>query len=231
MSTVTKQILQKEIAAFLKNADLQTTSSRKVRQELESKLGCDLTTRKKEIDDLVMEYVNNTENSSDEDGSDSESGNVKVESKRTSTTSTTKKRKHAGSDDEHSEDSESTDTSVEEYKAQKTAGKGKKSRKAASSGSESDKPKKAKKSGAKGKSTGFTRPYRLSPQLAAIMGTESSPRHEVVKKVWSIIKERNLYDPRNKQYAICDSELFTVIGVKRFRTFGMLKYLKPHFIC
>lgn len=222
------------ILAFLKNADLQTTSSRKVRQELESKLGCDLTARKKEIDNLVMEYVNNDGNSSEEDGSESEPEKTKTKSKRTSNA---KKRKHAGSDDGSNDDSESDAASEEEYKAQKTAAKGKKSRKAANSNSESDndwkKPKKAKKTagGAKGKSTGFTRPYTLSPQLAAIMGTESSPRHEVVKKVWSIIKERNLYDPRNKQYAICDSELFTVIGVKRFRTFGMLKYLKPHFIC
>lgn len=55
-------------------------------------------------------------------------------------------------------------------------------------------------------------------------------RHEVVKKIWAIIKERNLYDPKNKQYAICDDDLMKVIGVKRFRTFGMMKYLKTHFV-
>jgi chromatin remodeling complex protein RSC6 len=37
-------------------------------------------------------------------------------------------------------------------------------------------------------------------------------RHEVVKKVWAIIKERNLYDPKNKQFAICDDELLKVFG-------------------
>lgn len=37
-------------------------------------------------------------------------------------------------------------------------------------------------------------------------------------------------DPKNKQFAICDDELFKVIGVKRFRTFGMMKYLKNHFV-
>lgn len=37
-------------------------------------------------------------------------------------------------------------------------------------------------------------------------------------------------DPSNKQYAICDDDLLKVIGVKRFRTFGMMKFLKNHFI-
>jgi upstream activation factor subunit UAF30 len=51
---------------------------------------------------------------------------------------------------------------------------------------------------------------------------------QVVKRVWAIIKERNLYDPDNKQFAICDDELRTVIGEDRFRTFGMMKHLKHH---
>lgn len=70
----------------------------------------------------------------------------------------------------------------------------------------------------------------LSPELAALVGQESMARHEVVKKVWAIIKEKDLYDPKNKQYAICDDALMKVIGTKRFRTFGMMKYLKNHFI-
>lgn len=78
--------------------------------------------------------------------------------------------------------------------------------------------------------TGFTRPYQLSPQLAAVVGDDCLPRHEVVKRVWAIINERNLYDPKNKQFAICDTQLQTVMGVKRFRTFAMLKYLKSHFL-
>ena len=33
----------------------------------------------------------------------------------------------------------------------------------------------------------------LSPELAAVVGQDTMARHEVVKKVWSIIKEQNLY--------------------------------------
>lgn len=77
---------------------------------------------------------------------------------------------------------------------------------------------------------GGVKAVKLSPELSDIMGTESMPRPEVVKKMWSIIKERNLYDPKNKQFAVCDEQLQKVFGVKRFRTFGMMKYLKAHFI-
>lgn len=47
--------------------------------------------------------------------------------------------------------------------------------------------------GGKGKGGGYTRAITLSPELAAVVGAEQMARHEVVKKVWSIIKERNLY--------------------------------------
>merc|ERR1712071_338430 len=36
------------------------------------------------------------------------------------------------------------------------------------------------------------------------------------------------YDPKNKQFALCDEQLLKVFGVKRFRTFSMMKYLKTH---
>lgn len=54
---------------ILKDADLSKTSARKVRQELERKLDCDLTDRKKEVDELVMEFINDR---SDEDSEDPE---------------------------------------------------------------------------------------------------------------------------------------------------------------
>lgn len=62
------------------------------------------------------------------------------------------------------------------------------------------------------------------------MGAEEMPRHAVVKRIWAIVKEKQLYDPNNKQFAICDDALYKVIGKQRFRVFGMMKYLKTHFI-
>lgn len=99
-----------------------------------------------------------------------------------------------------------------DYKPTKSA---KKRRGSSDSSGEDWKATEKKKNKGKQKYTGFTRPYKLSPDLAALMGAKELPRHEVVKKVWAIIKEKNLYDPKNKQYAICDGPLEKVIGVKR----------------
>lgn len=210
---------------ILKDADLSKTSAKKVRQELETRLGCDLLDRKKEIDGLVMDFINNQ--SSDEESEDEALGR-RAASKKSAT-----KRKSNYSDD--SEDGGSDD----DYKPSKSASKAKAAKKKkGGSNSDSDDDwkqpkaaaKKVKKSGGGGSGKGFTRPLKLSPDLSKLMGgAECLPRHEVVKKVWALIKERNLYDPKNKQYAICDAELQKVIGVKRFRTFGMMKYLQPHF--
>ncbi|KAL1423358.1 hypothetical protein MTO96_021328 [Rhipicephalus appendiculatus] len=68
----------------------------------------------------------------------------------------------------------------------------------------------------------------VSPELAAVVGAEEMARSAVVKKMWSIVRERNLFDPSNKQFAICDPQLMKVFGHKRVRMFGMMKYLKNH---
>lgn len=47
--------------------------------------------------------------------------------------------------------------------------------------------------GAKRTGGGYTKPVKLSADLAALVGEDTMPRHEVVKRVWAIIKERNLY--------------------------------------
>lgn len=74
--------------------------------------------------------------------------------------------------------------------------------------------------GAKGKGGGYTRAITLSPELAAIVGAEQMARHEVVKKVWSIIKERNLYVSiiynYLSNYFICIFDIFYFIGFATF---------------
>lgn len=141
-----------------------------------------------------------------------------------------KKRKSLNASDSGTESGGGSDSDYEVPK--KKAAPSKKKKKSTSGGSASKDGASSGTGGGGGgrKSTGFTRSYKLSPELSALMGSESLPRHEVVKKVWAIIKERNLYDPKNKQFAICDEDLMKVMKVKRFRTFGMLKHLKPHFL-
>lgn len=49
---------------------------------------------------------------------------------------------------------------------------------------------------------GYTKAVTLSPQLAAFVGAEKMARHEVVKKIWGVIKERNLYVSSNEYWFI-----------------------------
>lgn len=74
------------------------------------------------------------------------------------------------------------------------------------------------------------KPFKLSPKLAAFLGADRLPRHVVVRKIMSFIRENNLYDGSNKNYAECNSQLFEVISVKRFKIFDMLAHLREHFI-
>ncbi|CAH1962150.1 unnamed protein product [Acanthoscelides obtectus] len=248
MADISKEDLRKEIAAILKDADLSSTSAKKVRQELEEKLDANLQSRKKEIDDLVMEFVSSkqdkkkkgkkADSEEDEEEEEEEEEEESEDDKKKKRASTGKKpaakKAKKTSDDSASEQSEAD--SEEEYSPKKA--KPVKTRKLPpkkKKGSESDSDedwgkKKGKKGGGKKGGSGYTKTMTLSPELAALVGSDSMARHEVVKKVWAIIKEKNLYDPTNKQYAICDAALMKVIGVKRFRTFGMMKYLKNHFI-
>jgi upstream activation factor subunit UAF30 len=69
---------------------------------------------------------------------------------------------------------------------------------------------------------------KLSEELADVVGIRRAPRHEVVKRMWRYIKENNLQWPKNKQWIKCDDKLFKLIGQKKFRGFGMTKYLKDH---
>ncbi|KAK0162403.1 hypothetical protein PV327_006183 [Microctonus hyperodae] len=261
MADISKDELRKEITAILKDADLTTMSAKKVRQQIEEKLDIDLSERKKEVDDLVMEHLQEKqetvkksktkkavseeseegEEEEEEDGSEEEEEEEeKKPAKRGPPKKAATKRKGSSDDEESASDDDASD---EEYSPKKVAKsspkKSKPGKKGKKKGSDSDSDEdwgKSKKASAGAKKArtrakgGYTRALTLSPELAAVVGAEQMARHEVVKKIWDIIKERNLYDPKNKQFAICDDELFKVIGVKRFRTFGMMKYLKNHFI-
>ncbi|KAH8366203.1 hypothetical protein KR093_010147 [Drosophila rubida] len=253
MSDISSTQLRTEIQAVLKDADLSTISAKRVREQVEGKLNCSLLSRKKEFDKIVMEVINEQqEEDDDDDDDDADDGKDPDADPQDDSEPSDEDDVASSSEEEQKQKQQQKKKPGPKKRPQPTKHKvsAKKKRKtlnADDSGTESDagsdsdyevvkKPtpkKKAAKSGAGGtgrKSTGFTRAYNLSPELSALVGADSLPRHEVVKKVWAIIKERDLYDPKNKQFAICDDELMKVMNVKRFRTFGMLKHLKPHFL-
>lgn len=126
------------ILAILKNADLEKTSSKKVRLTLENKFSCDFTERRKEIDGMVMDYVNSMQNDEESNQSSSEE---EPAPKKVSPKKSAKKRK-ANSDSDASSDNDSGD----DYKPEKPAPRAKKSKK------ETGAKKKEKGTGRKGMS-------------------------------------------------------------------------------
>ncbi|XP_071089428.1 uncharacterized protein [Haliotis cracherodii] len=74
----------------------------------------------------------------------------------------------------------------------------------------------------------YSKPCQLSPELAAVIGQDQLSRHEIVKRMWEVMRERELQDPKNKQFMVCDEELQKIFGRKRVRMFGMMKWLTKH---
>ncbi|KJE97582.1 hypothetical protein CAOG_09088 [Capsaspora owczarzaki ATCC 30864] len=89
-----------------------------------------------------------------------------------------------------------------------------------------------RKPAAEGKSRGggggFSKPVGVSPELAALLGASELPRSQVIKKLWVIIKERNLQDPTNKQFILCDPQLEAIIGKPRVQMFKMTREIERH---
>ena len=67
---LTSAELKERISDILKDADLETTSAKKVRTQLEEALDTDLTSRKEEIGKLIQEVMD--ENADDDDEDDAE---------------------------------------------------------------------------------------------------------------------------------------------------------------
>jgi len=103
-----------------------------------------------------------------------------------------------------------------------------KKKKNSSDEDDSDYEKPKAKKARKGGGNGYTAPVKLTEELADIVGGDEMPRHEVVKRMWAYIKDNKLQDPKNKQFIKCDEKLSKVIPTKKFRGFGMVKYLKDH---
>lgn len=270
MADISKEDLKKEIQDILKDADLDNTSAKKVRLELQEKLDCDLTDRKKEVDQLVMEVIDeqtqedDEEEEEEEEESDSEEESQKKKkkpvSRKKAASESGSEYSPEGSDDEDELPSDGggsdyepdepvgrvgrgkagkkksrrdsdDESSGEEWGGRKKASKKGRKRRDSTDDDDSDyekpKPKRANKSGA-GKGNGYTAPVKLTSELADIVGGDEMPRHEVVKRMWQYIKDNKLQDPKNKQFIKCDEKLSKVIPTKKFRGFGMAKYLKDH---
>ncbi|KAF9934475.1 hypothetical protein FBU30_001968 [Linnemannia zychae] len=165
-----------------------------------------------------------TPESSRESGDDSDASYSSVEG-------STKKRAKT------SKDKKSTSS-----KKKKETDKKKKS----SSSSRKDKGDKPKKPRAQAlnpdgtvKTNGFNRPYAISDTLYNVIGIYGEvgpsgrvemPRHQVVKYLWSYIKDNNLQDEKDKREINCDQRMKALFGQDKINCFSMNKYIGNHLI-
>ncbi|XP_021948101.1 uncharacterized protein LOC110845874 [Folsomia candida] len=213
--------LRKLIAEILKTANLNSITTRKVRQELETKLGEDLSEKKKQIENLVLEILEDILNGTGDDKGSKRKTKDESESEKEDTPKKKRGKKASDDDDESSSslviDESSSSLVIDESSSSIVI-------------DDSEEEPKTEKKPAGNLKGGYAKKYRLSSKLAKVMGEENMARHEVVKKMWVIIKEKQLFDPKNKQFAICNEDLLAVFRVKRFKIFGMMKYLSTHFL-
>ncbi|KAJ2360394.1 hypothetical protein H4S02_011964, partial [Coemansia sp. RSA 2611] len=80
------------------------------------------------------------------------------------------------------------------------------------------------------RSTGLSKPMKLSPDLSSFLGQKYEARTEVVKSLWKYIKERDLQDPVDKRYILCDDKLLVLFHESRLYMYTMNKLLNEHFI-
>jgi DNA topoisomerase-1 len=88
--------------------------------------------------------------------------------------------------------------------------------KAAEKEAAAEKKTKGKKGKAKKEKSAFSNQpaYKLSKELAAVVGVEELSRPDVIKKMWEYIKGNDLQDPKNKRRIVPDAKLAAVFGSK-----------------
>jgi chromatin remodeling complex protein RSC6 len=69
---------------------------------------------------------------------------------------------------------------------------------------------------------------KLSAELAAVVGTKSATRPQVVKKLWVYIKKHKLQDAKKKRIIKPDGKLSAVIGKKPVDMLKLAGLLSKH---
>lgn len=73
------------------------------------------------------------------------------------------------------------------------------------------------------------KPYKVSEELAAVIGPGPLPRGQVMKKIWEYIKAHDLQNPKNKRNILADAKLKVLFGGKGEVTmFEMTKLVSVH---
>lgn len=73
--------------------------------------------------------------------------------------------------------------------------------------------------------TGFHKPLNLSPALSDLFGVPALSRPQVTKRIWEYIKSKDLQDPGDKRFIVCDDRLKDIFKQDKVHMFTMTKLL------
>lgn len=74
----------------------------------------------------------------------------------------------------------------------------------------------------------FWTPLKPSAALAAVIGSTSVPRTDVMKKLWEYIKAHKLQDPADGRRINADAKLAAVFGKPQASMFEMTSLISKH---
>ncbi|GMH35567.1 hypothetical protein BSKO_03435 [Bryopsis sp. KO-2023] len=77
---------------------------------------------------------------------------------------------------------------------------------------------------------GFTKPIKVTTELAEFLGTEEITRPNLTKFMWNYFKSNELQDPADRRHILCDEKLKALTNVDRFQAFSFMKFLKHHVV-
>ncbi|ODV69729.1 SWIB-domain-containing protein [Hyphopichia burtonii NRRL Y-1933] len=80
----------------------------------------------------------------------------------------------------------------------------------------------------KAPNNGFNQALYLSQDLQNLFGVESLPRPQIVKQMWTYIKDNNLQNPNDRRQILCNDTLYKIFKKKTVGIFEMNKLLTSH---
>jgi upstream activation factor subunit UAF30 len=119
-------------------------------------------------------------------------------------------------------DGVSSDEDVEGKAAKKKAVAAKRKKKPAAGDDDDEDGKKVKRANP------FNTELAISPELAAVVGSDRMARPQIVKSLWEYIHAHHLQDPADKRTIILDDTLRQVFQRDSVTMFSMNKYIKRH---
>eukprot|EP00128_Syssomonas_multiformis_P018145 Colp12_sorted_trinity150504_noHs@11727 len=209
MAAPSESKLKQHIKEVLRTADLDTVSAKTVRKQLEEKFGVDLTEKKEDIKTWTLEIMD------------------EIEKER-------EKKDQESSESSEEENDVTKDDEKLARQLQEADGRPRRSTAKKADAKKKPKSKKGKDEGEKKKRAssggGLQKPLKLSSELAALVGESMMPRTKVIKRLWELIKERDLQDPSDKRWFFArDPDFYNVFKSDRVNAFGMNKTLSKHF--